>query len=567
MSKINLLRKLMVSNKLDMYVVPKNDQYFQEHANPDRLNLISKFKGSAGIAFIGIHKNYLFIDGRYSIQAEIESGNKFEIINITKLSIKDFSQRVLNKKNIGFDPKLFTKNFLNKNFHESCNLVPLNENLIDKVYLNKKKIESNYFYALKRKICGESHNIKINKIINILNNNKSDMIYISSSENIAWLLNIRGWDNPNSPIPNCKMILTKKNGVFLFTSNKKDKKIKKLNIYKKIKFYNNYSFFEVLNKIEGKNCQIDLNTCSLYEESLISHKFEILKKDDPIYLLKSKKNNIEIKNIKKAHILDGIALTKFLFWIKNTKKSLNEISAAKKLEKFRKENVNYLFPSFETISGSGPNSAIIHYKANIYSNRKINKNDIYLCDSGGQYKYGTTDVTRTICFKEQSNYIKNIFTRVLKGHIAVVVTKINKGIKGKNLDIKARNWLKKINLDYPHGTGHGVGYFLNVHEGPQAISKFNNIELHKGMILSNEPGYYKKNEFGIRIENLIFVEEKNNRKFFENLTFVPIDNDLINYNLLSFEEKKYLKEYHKQIYNKIALFLNNKEKNWLKSLI
>ena len=567
MSKINLLRKLITSNNLDMYIVPKNDHYFQEYSNPDRLNLISNFKGSAGMAVIGKHKNFLLVDGRYTSQAEIESGRNFKVINISKLSIKNFSKKKLRKKKIGFDPRLFTKKFLNKNFKDYCELLPIQMNLVDKIYLKKNKIKSNNFYPLKKKISGESYEIKINKIANILKRNKTDMIFISSSENIAWALNIRGWDNPNSPIPNCKMILTKQKKIYLFTDNEKDKIIKKLNIYKKIKFHNTGDFFNILNKIKGKNCQIDLDTCSLYEENLISNKFNILRKDDPIYLLKSKKNKIEVNNIKKCHIFDGIALTKFLFWIKNTKKSFDEITVAKRLESIRKKNSNYLFPSFETISGSGPNSAIIHYKANIKSNRKIKKNDIYLCDSGGQYKYGTTDVTRTICFNKQSNYIRNIFTRVLKGHIAVVTTKLEKGIAGKYLDFKARYWLKKINLDYPHGTGHGVGYFLNVHEGPQAISKFNNIDLSKGMILSNEPGYYKKNKFGIRIENLLLVEEKNNKKFFENLTLAPIDCDLINYNLLSISEKTYLKNYHKQIYNKISSFLNFKEKNWLKSLI
>ena len=187
---------------------------------------------------------------------------------------------------------------------------------------------------------------------------------------------------------------------------------------------------------------------------------------------------------------------------------ITEIGAEKKLEKFRKQNVAYKFPSFNTISGSGPNGAIVHYKANNKTDRLIKKNDIYLCDSGGQYHYGTTDVTRTICFSNQSQKIKNIFTRVLKGHIGVVTNNLNKNTTGKKLDHIARWPLKKIGLDYAHGTGHGVGYFLNVHEGPQAISKFNNIKLNKGMILSNEPGYYKKNKFGIRIENLIYIKIK-----------------------------------------------------------
>ena len=567
MSNIDLLRKLLITNNLNFYVIPKNDQYFQEYSNPDRLCYISNFKGSAGIAFIGEEKNYLFVDGRYTIQAEIETEKEFKIIDISKLSLKEFSKKFLINKKIGFDPNLFTRKFLTNNITEKCDLIPLYQNLIDKIINNKKNKKESFFFPLYKKISGENHIRKIKKIANILREKNIDFIYISSSENVAWVLNIRGFDNPNSPIPNCKIILTKKGKIYFFSNYGKDKKLKKLKTYENINFHQENNFLKVIENLDGKNCQIDANTCSIYHEDLISNKFNIIRKDDPIYLLKSQKNKIEIENIKKSHIYDGVALTKFLFWIKNTKDPLNEISASRKLENFRKKNINYLFPSFDTISGSGPNSAIIHYKANSKSNRKIKKKDIYLCDSGGQYKYGTTDVTRTICFSNPSKYIKNIFTRVLKGHIAVVTTKLHKGITGKNLDLRARFWLKKINLDYPHGTGHGVGYFLNVHEGPQAISKYNEISLNKGMILSNEPGYYKKNKFGIRIENLIFVEEKKKVKFFENLTFAPIDKNLINYNLLSNDEKIYLKNYHKQVYKKIGLFLNLEEKKWLKSLI
>ena len=567
MSNIELLKKLLITNNLDFYVVPKNDQYFQEYSNPDRLRYISNFNGSAGIAFVGRGKNYLFVDGRYTIQAEIETGKEFKIFDISKLSLKEFSKKFLRNKKIGFDPNLFTKKFLINNISEVCDLIPLYQNLIDEILNNKKNKNESFFFPLSEKISGENHNKKINKVTNFLKKKNIDIIYISAPENVAWVLNIRGWDNPNSPIPNCKIILTKKEKIYFFSNYEKVKKLRKLKAYNNINFHNGNNFLKVIEKLDGKNCQIDSNTCSIYHENLISKKFKIIRNDDPIYLLKSQKNETEIENIKKSHIYDGVALTKFLFWIKNTKVPLTEISTSRKLENIRKKNINYLFPSFDTISGSGPNSAIIHYKANSKSNRQIKKKDIYLCDSGGQYKYGTTDVTRTICFSNPSKYIKNIFTRVLKGHIAVVTTKLHKGITGKNLDLRARFWLKKINLDYPHGTGHGVGYFLNVHEGPQAISKYNEISLNKGMILSNEPGYYKKNKFGIRIENLIFVEEKKKVKFFENLTFAPIDKELINYNLLSDDEKIYLKNYHKQVYKKIGLFLNLEEKKWLKSLI
>ena len=270
----------------------------------------------------------------------------------------------------------------------------------------------------------------------------------------------------------------------------------------------------------------------------------------------------------KSHISDGVALTKFIYWIKNiNKKFIKEFQAQNKLEKFRKKNNNYLYPSFDTIAGSGRNGAIVHYRAEEDNCRTIRKKDIFLCDSGGQYKYGTTDVTRTLCFSKQSQDIKNIFTKVLKGHIAVATSNLNKDDIGKKIDIRARKFLKKSNLDYEHGTGHGVGFFLNVHEGPQSISKINKIKIKEGMILSNEPGFYKKNKFGIRIENLVYVKKENKRLFFENLTMAPIEKDLINYKLLSNFEKKYLSKYHLNVYSKISKFLDLNEKKWLASFI
>ena len=305
-------------------------------------------------------------------------------------------------------------------------------------------------------------------------------------------------------------------------------------------------------------------TCSVFYQSLIKSKFVINNFDDPIYNLKSIKNQVEINSMKSAHIKDGVALTKFLYWIKQKKNfGFDELFLEKKLEKFRKKNRDYIYPSFNTIAGSGPNSAIIHYRSSKKTNRTVKKNDIFLCDSGGQYKYGTTDVTRTVCFNKPPLKIKNIFTRVLKGHIAVVTNNLNKIKKGYLIDKKARAPLNKINLDYGHGTGHGVGFFSNVHEGPQAISKFNSVELKEGMIVSNEPGYYKEGEYGIRIENLIYVKRTNNKLRFENLTMAPIDKDLINTQLLNSNERDYLFKYNLEIYKNISKYLSNKEKKWL----
>ena len=230
-------------------------------------------------------------------------------------------------------------------------------------------------------------------------------------------------------------------------------------------------------------------------------------------------------------------------------------------------NKNFIYPSFDTIAGSGKNGAIIHYRAKKENCNDIKKNDLFLCDSGGQYKFGTTDVTRTICFSKPLQRIKDIFTYVLKGHIAVATSDLNKHDTGKKIDTRARRYLKKKNLDYAHGTGHGVGFFLNVHEGPQSISKLNKIKLKEGMILSNEPGYYQKNKFGIRIENLVYIKKVKKKIFFKNLTMAPIEKELINYKLLTSSEKNYLFDYHLDVYSKLSKHLNLKEKKWLASFI
>ena len=292
-----------------------------------------------------------------------------------------------------------------------------------------------------------------------------------------------------------------------------------------------------------------------------------MREEDPIYAFKAIKNSTEINHMIECHNEDGLALTRFIYWIKHNKKRINEIDAEKKLENFRRKSKKYLYPSFNTIAGTGKNGAIVHYRANPKNCRWLNQKEIFLFDSGGQYKYGTTDVTRTICFEKPTLKIKDAFTRVLKGHIAVYQSNLKKYDIGKKIDVRARKYLKEKGLDYAHGTGHGVGFFLNVHEGPQSISKFNKVKLKEGMIISNEPGYYLEKEFGIRIENLVYIKKKGKDLKFENLTYAPIDTDLINFSLLNKSEKNYLFKYHLDIYSRYSKYLNKKEKNWLASLI
>jgi Xaa-Pro aminopeptidase len=561
MEKIDKLKKNFKENNIEGYIVTKNDEFFGEYIaeSNDRLKYISNFSGSYGFALILNNKNYLFIDGRYTLQAKIQSGNKFLI----KTLPKDSPKSVLKNKTlrIGFDPKLFSKRILNIFFSKTnCKFIPINQNLIDKIWSRKNNYKTKKFYTLPNNSIGQVYKKKINKIVSEMKKKGADLQFITASENNAWLLNIRGEDSKFTPIPHSYILIDKKKNVIFFCDLKKiSPSFKKK--FNKITFVNINLTGEILSKKIGKKFIIDKNTCSVYFENIILKNNILLNQEDPIYILKSIKTKNEINNIKKAHIFDGSALTKYLFWLKKNynKRKVTEISAEKKLYNFRKENKNFKFSSFPTISGTGSNGAIIHYKATKKSNKRLKKGDIYLVDSGGQYAFGTTDVTRTISLDNSDSRIKNIFTRVLKGHIAVADFKLKKSTSGSNIDLMARKYLKQINLDYAHGTGHGVGYFLNVHEGPHAISKNNNITYKEGMVVSNEPGYYEKNNFGIRIENLIYVKKNKQKIYFDNLTMAPIDKDLIDPNILNKNEKLWINTYHNKVFNNLKKFMNKIE--------
>ena len=561
--RIKALTSKFKKYKIDGYVIPKNDEFFSEYSQKDRLKTISNFTGSAGYSIILKNKNYLFVDGRYTIQAEKESGNFFKIVDYHKI----VNCNLFKNLTLGIDPKVFTSEQIKNFFIKYNDIKIIKSNLIDQIYQNKSN-SIKPFFSLKDNVVGENFKKKIIKIKKYLVKNKSDFIFISAPENVAWLLNIRGSDSPNSPIPNCHLLLDKKKNLYLITKKKKALKLANENKINFRQIIEPQNFEKIVKNLNGNRIIIDNKTCSIFYENILENKFKILKKEDPIYLLKSVKNNLEIKNMIDTHIIDGVALTKFLYWIKmKNKKKITEYEAQKKLEFFRKKNKKYLYPSFNTIAGTGANGAIVHYRATKDNSKNIKKTDIFLCDSGGQYEYGTTDVTRTICFSKPKERIKNIFTRVLKGHIAVFQSDLIKYKTGKDIDIRARKFLKQINLDYSHGTGHGVGFFLNVHEGPQSISKFNKIRIQEGMILSNEPGYYKKNDFGIRIENLIYVKKIQKKLFFENLTLSPIDKDLIDHEQLTKDEKDYLFKYNLEVYSKLYNYLNINEKKWLASFI
>jgi len=570
LNNLNKLKKVLIKKNIDAYLIPKNDCFFNEfiRTGNDRLRYVSNFTGSAGTALILHKKNYLFVDGRYTIQAKQESGHLFSIIDISKINISSFLKKNYTNIKIGFDPNLFRFQTIKNILKEKINLVSIEKNLIEQVWKDKKKEVYKNAFILENQYCGISHIKKIKNLRDLLDINKKNSFFISSNENVCWLLNIRGEDSIYSPLLNA-FALIQQNKITVFCNLKKvsNKLIKSFK--KDVQFSDIKSLKEKLIRTKIFSVKIDPATTSyglikFLQSSKIKCKFI----QDPIFHLKSKKNKIEIQNLKIAHMFDGVALVKLFFWINQfkNKKKINEISCQKQLENFRKENSFYLGPSFPPISGFNKNGAIIHYNATNKTNQLLTGNGIYLLDTGGQYLCGTTDVTRTISLGKTSLYKKNIYTRILKGHLALKNFKLKNNTTGAQLDQAARKYLKQIGLDYPHSTGHGVGYCLNVHESPPSISKKSKDKFSVGQVVSNEPGYYLERQFGMRIENLIYVNKIKKKLLFEDLTLVPYDKNLINKDLLSKLEIKYLNNYHKEVFEKLNSFLNLKELSFLKKI-
>ena len=562
MNKFKQIKKYLYSNNLDGCIIPKNDIFFNEFTQKEdnQLSIISNFTGSAGLGVILKNKNYLFVDGRYLEQAKKESGKNFIIVNIIKKKLFP----LLRNLKICLNPKLFKHSEIIKFQKNNIDII-YDENFLNNI-TTKKKLPIKQAFLLDEKFSGEDYLIKVNKVRNNLNIKEKQEYFFSSNENICWLLNIRGNDLQYSPILNAHALLTK-NKVIVFCELKKiSNSIKKF--YKpNVQFIEYTKMKSFLKKNITKKISLDQNTISQDMINFFhSNKIKIMFKDDPIHFLKSKKNSVEIANSKIAHILDGSCLVKFMYWLNSTQlNKIDEIKAQNKLENFRKQNKYYLYPSFPSISAFGKNASIIHYNANTNTNLTFKKG-LYLIDSGGQYKLGTTDITRTITIGKPKAIIKNIYTKVLQGHLSVVNFNLTKTTQGNAIDIVARKYIKKINLDYPHSTGHGVGYFLNVHESPPSISSKSKNSFFEGQIISNEPGFYKTKKFGIRIENLIFVEKNKNKLRFQDLSMVPYDKNLINKKILNKNEVKYINNYHSKVYENLKNLMNKKELSFLKKI-
>ena len=576
---ISNLRYVMKKNSLDAYIVPHNDENFSEYVpkNKERLNWISGFSGSAGMLFVTQHQLYLFTDGRYILQAKKQTKNlNCKIINVVDHTFLDFLKDNQNKfKNIGVESKTISfleynhiKNVISRN---TSKIKIINNNLIDLLWKRKLNTQdTSKIFFLSTKYCGESVKKKLQKTFRYLSKEKADYIFSQNSESIAWLFNMRGQDLPNTPLVFCSALIGKKNQKLFFENKQIPDNVKRF-LPKQTKIYSYSEMHKVLqNSCKSSKIIIDDKKLSLFNynflKKITSH---LLIKDDILLSYRSIKNSTEIECSKKAHILDAVSLCKFLYWYKSYDGPLTELDVVNKIDNLRKKNAGFICPSFPTIAGAGQNGAIIHYQPNKIINKKINDSDILLLDSGGQYFYGTTDVTRTVTRKK--NIAKKIihdYTLVLKSHINVNQSKFPKGTPGSFLDSTARKILWDNGEDFAHSTGHGVGFCLNVHEGPFSISLKNLSPLNEKMIFSNEPGIYKNGKYGIRIENLVFTKSISIKKkrllALESLTLVPYERELIDISLLNLEEKNWLNNYHKNVNNIISPYLNNMEKKWLK---
>jgi Xaa-Pro aminopeptidase len=554
------LRQLLDQQGLDGYIVPSVDPYLSEYPPScyRRLEWLTGFSGSMGVAVILKDSAAFFTDGRYTLQAKEQvSSDDYECINS---AVKRPHEWVKDKKiTLAYDPWLHTQ----EEIRQFGDTKPVIKNLIDILWRNRPASPSSRIESHGIVYAGKSAEDKIAQIVETLVGMEADACILTAPDSVCWLLNVRGHDVPNTPLILGYAIVYQDGNIEWFVENKRlgDPLPKAVVVYP-------LSLIEKrIEQLKDARVLMDRRTPVWFTSRLPN----LILGEDPCILPKACKNPIEVNGMRNAHIRDGAAVTKFLCWLdaEYPKKKVTELSAAEQLLEFRKKNDWFVMPSFDTISGHGPNGAIVHYRATEKSDRLLTKNHLYLLDSGGQYFDGTTDITRTVVLGKPTAEQKDRFTRVLKGHIALAQLLFPKGTTGSAIDALARQHLWQAKLDYDHGTGHGVGSFLGVHEGPQRISKVaNTVSLQPGMIISNEPGYYKEGEYGIRIESLVLVVDKEDGFYgFETLTMAPIDIRLVDMALLTQEETIWLCNYHDMVIENISPYLSMEEREWLRERV
>lgn len=579
--RLESLRAALKGRGVQGFILPVTDE-FQGEYSPDcarRVTWLTGFDGSAGAVAVAMDKAAVFVDGRYTLQAAQEvDGALYEIHNSADLGPAGWLSSALNEGDaVGYDPMLHTP-LQREQFEEllgarGIELRALSPNPVDALWEGRPPMPQAPAFAHAPEHAGKDSAEKRGEMARILQKKKLNSFLITQPDALCWLLNIRGGDVSYNPLPLCYGLLCADAHVDLFIAPAKVDDVLKEHLGREVEVAPLEAVDDCLKRLGEEEAAVGFDpkwSPARFLDILEESGAEVVLADNPVIAAKAIKNETEIEGMRRAHVLDGAAVTKFLCWFDTFEGEISELSAADRLERFRQMEPDYREPSFATIAGSAGNGAIVHYRADESSSRNIAFGEVLLLDSGGQYPLGTTDITRTVTRGGQASAeFKDRFTRVLKGHIALAQAQFPEGTGGGQLDILARQPLWDEGLDYDHGTGHGVGCFLCVHEGPQRISKRGgDVALKPGMILSNEPGYYKTGAYGIRIENLVLVVEREKvegRRFlgFNTLTLAPIDTRLIEPKLLGHHERAWLNHYHQRVLEALSPLLDSFEREWL----
>lgn len=583
--KIKQLRHLMKEKNIDVYLVPSADNHQSEYVGEHFKTraFITGFSGSAGTAVITQDEAGLWTDGRYFIQAEKELlGSGITLYKMGEPGVPTIDEYLENSltdgATLGFDGRVisakegeqYAKKFAAKNIR-----IEEHFDLIDMIWLSRPSMSKYPVFLLEEKYSGESTASKLKRIRKYMKDLGATAHLLITLDDIAWIFNFRGKDVSYSPVVLTYAIIMM-DCVHLFIDEDKLSKEIKISFDKEhilLHSYNEvYDFVKSLSTDHVLLMDPARLNYALYKN--IPSEMKTIETMNPSILLKAMKNETEIKNIKNAHIKDAVAHIKFLYWLKTRlgKEVITELSASEKLESLRAEQEGFLWPSFAPISAYGPHAAMCHYSSSEETDCPLEAGNFYLTDTGGNYMEGSTDITRTIALGEVSEELKTHYTQVLRGNLALTRTKFLHGCTGQNLDILARQYLWNMNLDFKHGTGHGIGYLLSIHEGPCRISwqpAKENVPLENGMILSDEPGLYITDSHGIRLENELLVRKGVKNEYgqfmeFEVITFVPFDLDAIEPSLMREDEKAQLNAYHQNVYDIVSPYLNDAEKKWLK---
>ncbi len=582
--RLKQLRQLISSQGLDGYIIPRQDEFQGEYvaAYAERLNWISGFSGSWGVGVVLARKAALFVDGRYTVQVKAQvSAQLWQHQHLIDQPPTTWLKTNLKRgQKIGFDPMLFsiteTKRYAAACAEMGAKFVPISGNLVDRIWEDQPARPQGALFAQALAFAGRSMAQKLADLNAEMKKLRRNALLLTDPASVAWLFNLRGKDVPFTPVVLAYALVYDDGRAQIFIEPQRLPASARKALGRKVTAVPPVEFAKCLKALAGRSVQLDENSAPEFaREQLRKAKAHIVHGTDPCLLPKACKNKVEQQGARDAQRRDGGALVNFLHWlsVEAPKGKLDEAKASTKLHAFRRATGALRDLSFESIPASGPNAALPHYHLPAKGGRRIKLNEIFLIDSGGQYLDGTTDVTRTVVIGEPTHEMKDRFTRVLKGMIAISQLRFPAGTTGAHIDVLARASLWDGGFDFDHGTGHGVGSYLSVHEGPQRISKTGHVALKPGMIISNEPGYYKLGHYGIRIENLLLAREPSKiagadrpLMAFETLTFAPIDRNLIDTHMLTRAELNWLDAYHARVLAEVGPLVSEETYVWLKAV-